>query len=182
MRNNVVLLGVTGGIAAYKSASLVSLLTQAGVDVRVIMTDSATRLVAPRTFQALSGNPVYTELFPQQGEAHPHIDLARQGDLLCIAPASANFIGKAANGIADDLLSTAYLAFNAPILFAPAMNGAMWQKKSVQRNVQTLFSDGVAFIGPEEGRFSCGESGVGRMAEAVQICDKIKEMLTCIKS
>ena len=173
----VVLLGVTGGIAAYKSAALTSLLTRAGVDVRVIMTQSATQLVAPRTFQALSNNPVYTEMFFNGSSAHPHIDLARQCDLMCVAPATANFLAKAANGLADDLLSTTVLAFAGPILVAPAMNETMWSKPAVKRNVKTLLKDGFIFIGPEKGRFSCGESGEGRMTEPEQILQRILDLL-----
>ncbi len=181
MTSPTVLLGITGGIAAYKSASLVSLLTQSSVSVRVIMTAAATQLVGARTFQALSGYPVFTELFPQQGASHPHIDLARHSDLLCVAPATANFLGKAANGLADDLLSTTYLAFEGPVILAPAMNGVMWNKKSVQRNVSLLREDGVKILGPEQGRFSCGESGIGRMSEPQDICAEILKTLAQIK-
>lgn len=172
----MVLLGVTGGIAAYKSAALVSLLTQSDLSVRVIMTHNAAELVGPRTFQALSGAPVFSDLFPGGGAAHPHIDLARKAAILCVAPATANFLAKAANGIADDLLSTTYLAFDGPVLMAPAMNGVMWAKPATQRNVKTLRDDGVRFIGPDEGRFSCGEEGVGRMSEPEHICREILKL------
>lgn len=178
----VILLGVTGGIAAFKAAALTSLLTRAGMDVRVVMTKNAAELVSPRTFQALSKNPVYTDMFSDDASAHPHIDLARQCSLMCIAPATANFLGKAANGIADDLLSTTVLAFGGPIILAPAMNETMWQKPAVKRNVKTLAKDGFLFVGPETGRLSCGESGVGRMAEPEQILQKIQDVLACIKS
>ncbi|MBR5162359.1 MAG: phosphopantothenoylcysteine decarboxylase [Thermoguttaceae bacterium] len=178
----VILLGVTGGIAAFKAAALTSLLTRAGMDVRVVMTKNAAELVSPRTFQALSKNPVYTDMFSDDSSAHPHIDLARQCSLMCVAPATANFLGKAANGIADDLLSTTVLAFNGPIILAPAMNETMWSKPAVKRNVKTLAKDGFLFVGPETGRLSCGESGVGRMAEPEQILQKIQDVLSCIKS
>ena len=178
----VILLGVTGGIAAFKAAALTSLLTRAGMDVRVVMTKNAAELVSPRTFQALSKNPVYTDMFSDDSSAHPHIDLARQYSLMCVAPATANFLGKAANGIADNLLSTTVLAFDGPIILAPAMNETMWQKPAVKRNVKTLTKDGFLFVGPETGRLSCGESGVGRMAEPEQILQKIQDVLSCIKS
>lgn len=171
-----VLLGVTGGIAAYKSAMLVSRLVQAEIDVSVIMTKSATELIGPKTFEALSDNPVRTQLFALDN-AHPHIELSRKADLMCVAPASANFLAKAAQGIADDLLSTVYLAFTGPVLFAPAMNNAMWEKAAVQRNVRQLMKDGVAFIGPDPGRLSCGESGTGRMSEPEQIFKRIIHLL-----
>ena len=183
MKNNpVILLGVTGGIAAFKAAALTSLLTRVGMNVRVIMTKNAAELVAPRTFQALSKNPVYTDMFSDDSAAHPHIDLARQCSLMCVAPATANFLGKAANGIADDLLSTTVLAFTGPIILAPAMNEAMWLKPAVKRNVKTLAKDGFLFVGPETGRLSCGDSGIGRMAEPEQILQKIQDVLSCIKS
>ncbi|MBR5711649.1 MAG: phosphopantothenoylcysteine decarboxylase [Thermoguttaceae bacterium] len=178
----VILLGVTGGIAAFKAAALTSLLTRAGMDVRVVMTKNAAELVSPRTFQALSKNPVYTDMFSDDSSAHPHIDIARQCCLMCVAPATANFLGKAANGIADDLLSTTVLAFDGPIILAPAMNEIMWQKPAVKRNVKTLAKDGFLFVGPETGRLSCGESGVGRMSEPEQILQKIQDVLSCIKS
>jgi len=176
MSSTTVLVGVTGGIAAFKAAALVSLLSQSGFTTRVIMTKHALELIAPRTFQALSGFPVYTDLFPQNGEAHPHIELARQASILCVVPATANFLAKAACGLADDLLSTTYLAFDGPILLAPAMNGVMWNKPATQRNVQTLKDDGALFIGPDTGRFSCGEQGVGRMSEPQEICQKLIEI------
>jgi len=169
-----VLLGITGGIAAYKSAALVSRLVQAGHGVSVIMTRSATQLVCPKTFEALSNRPVHTELFVP-GRIHAHIDLSRDADLFCVAPASANFLAKAATGIADDLLSTVYLSFVGPVLFAPAMNTAMWEKPAVQRNVKQLIQDGVQFIGPETGHLCCGDTGAGRMSEPEEIFKRIVE-------
>ena len=170
-----ILLGVTGGIAAYKSAVLVSRLVQADHEVSVIMTHSATQLVCPKTFEALSGKPVNTELFVP-GRAHAHIELGREADLFCVAPASANYLAKAAVGIADDLLSTVYLSFVGSVLFAPAMNAAMWEKPAVQRNVRQLMKDGVQFIGPEAGHLSCGETGAGRMSEPEEIFKRISQM------
>ena len=171
-----ILLGVTGGIAAYKSAMIVSRLTQKGIGVTVVMTRSATKLVAPQTFEALSGRPVRYSVFGSN-MSHAHIELARSADLFCIAPATANILAKAAHGIADDLVSTLILSFDKPILFAPAMNSEMWKKPSVRRNVKQLQDDGMLFIGPESGHLSCGEAGVGRMAEPEIIIEKILQEL-----
>ena len=167
-----ILLGVTGGIAAYKSATIVSRLAQRGIGVTVVMTRSATKLVAPQTFEALSGRPVQYSVFGAK-MSHAHIDLARPADLFCIAPATANILAKAAHGIADDLVSTLILSFDKPILFAPAMNSVMWNKPAVQRNVQQLRDDGMFFIGPKAGHLSCGEAGVGRMTEPEKIVETI---------
>ena len=176
MQGREILLGVTGGIAAYKAAMLASKLVQSGVGVTVIMTRSATELVHPRTFEALTGRPVRTEVFDAT-KIHAHIELAREAELLCIAPATANILGKMAGGIADDLLSTVYLSFRGPVVVAPAMNCAMWEKKAVQRNVVQLQSDGVVFVGPESGRLSCGEIGMGRMAEPEHILHVLQATL-----
>ena len=154
MKGRELLIGVTGGIAAYKTAALVSQLVQAGAGVTVVMTRSATRLVGPKTFEALTGRPVGTRVFGPGG--HPHIELAEKADLLCIAPATANILAKAACGLADDLLSTLLLSFSGPVLMAPAMNSLMWEKPAVQRNVAQLRADGVVLIDPEEGYLSCG--------------------------
>jgi len=167
-----ILLGVTGGIAAYKSATIVSRLMQRGIGVTVVMTRSATKLVAPQTFEALSGRPVQYSVFGAK-MSHAHIDLARPADLFCIAPATANILAKAAHGIADDLVSTLILSFDKPIVFAPAMNSAMWNKPVVRRNIQQLQADGCFFIGPEAGHLSCGETGVGRMTEPEKIVETI---------
>ncbi|MGL6196207.1 MAG: flavoprotein [Thermoguttaceae bacterium] len=169
-----ILIGVTGGIAAYKTANLVSRLVQEGFGVTVVMTESATHLVGPQTFEALSGRPVYTELFHSK-RSHTHIELSRAADIMCVAPATANFLAKAALGIADDLLSTIYLSFSGKVFIAPAMNSTMWEKPSVQRNVKQLKEDGITFIGPEAGHLSCGESGAGRMSEPEQIFKMIKK-------
>ncbi len=172
-----ILLGVSGGIAAYKAAALVSRLVQHGFGVSVVMTPSATELVAPKTFEALSGRPVRSSVF-HTDRIHAHIELAREADLFCIAPATANILGKAANGIADDLLSTLILSFDGPLLLAPAMNESMWSKSAVQRNVGLLIEDGAILIGPEPGRMSCGEIGLGRMSEPEKIFEKICEILS----
>ncbi|MDR0392084.1 MAG: phosphopantothenoylcysteine decarboxylase [Planctomycetaceae bacterium] len=172
-----ILFGVSGGIAAYKSAMVVSHLVKQGFGVTVVMTNSATKLVSPKTFEALSGRPVQTSVF-RANHIHPHIELAREADLFCIAPATANILAKAANGIADDLLSTLILSFDKTLLFAPAMNTTMWNKPPVQRNIKQLVEDGALIIGPASGRLSCGETGIGRMVEPEQIISEINRLIT----
>lgn len=174
MKNREILIGVTGGIAAYKTATLVSRLMQAGAGVSVVMTRSAVQLVAPRTFEALSGRPTQVDMFAPD-RIHPHIELAQQADVFCIAPATANIIAKAATGIADDLLSTILLSFDGPILMAPAMNTVMWEKPSVQRNIRHIREDGILLIGPESGYLSCGQVGAGRMSEPDVIFKAIQD-------
>ena len=169
-----ILLGVSGGIAAYKSAELVRLLKKQGVEVQVVMTQSAIQFISPLTFQALSGNPVHTELLDADVEnAMGHISLARWADVLLIVPATANTIAKLAHGLADDLLSTLYLAATCPVVVAPAMNQAMWNKVVTQENIQTLRRHGVKVIGPEQGDQACGETGYGRMTEPTAICAQL---------
>lgn len=180
MKGREVLIGVTGGIAAYKTAALVSRLVQAGAGVTVVMTRAARHLVAPKTFQALSGRPVATAIFG--GGAHPHIELATAAELICVAPATANVLAKAACGLADDLLSTLLLSFAGPILLAPAMNSVMWQKPAVQRNLARLKDDGFVIIDPEEGYLSCGMRGPGRMAEPERIFEEIARQLEKLQS
>ncbi len=175
MKGHELLIGVAGGIAAYKTASLVSRLVQAGAGVTVVMTRSATHLIAPATFEALSGRPVYDRVFGRR--SHPHIELASEAELLCIAPATANILAKAACGLADDLLSTILLSFDGPVLMAPAMNSRMWAKPAVQRNVAQLRADGVVLLDPEEGYLSCGTRGPGRMAEPETIFQAIRKGL-----
>jgi phosphopantothenoylcysteine decarboxylase/phosphopantothenate--cysteine ligase len=166
-----ILLGISGGIAAYKAAELVRLLRAANAEVRVVMTAAAIQFIQPLTFQALSGHPVHIELLDSETEnAMGHIHLARWADVLLIAPATANFIAKCSHGLADDLLSTLYLAANCPIYFAPSMNQAMWQKAVVRENVLKLRGHGVLMIGPETGHQACGETGPGRMADPQDIC------------
>ncbi|MDO4551570.1 MAG: flavoprotein [Planctomycetia bacterium] len=177
MEGREILIGVTGGIAAYKSAILVSRLTQAGAGVSVVMTESAQELITPRTFQALTGRPVRVKMF-EAPEPFPHLTPARKADIFCIVPATANILGKAACGIADDLVSTLILAFSGPILFAPAMNTEMWGKPAVQRNVRQLIQDGCIFVPPQEGHLACGETGTGRMADPEKIFEKISKILS----
>jgi len=173
MNGRELLVGVTGGIAAYKTAALVSKLVQAGAGVSVVMTSSATKLVGPKTFEALTGRPVQTRMFGTGAGAHPHIELAEAAELLCVAPATANLLAKAAVGLADDLLSTLLLSFDGPVVMAPAMNTRMWEKPAVQRNVEQLRTDGVVLIEPEEGYLSCGTRGPGRMASPEKIIEVI---------
>jgi len=165
-----ILLGVTGGIAAYKTAVLLRLLQKNGADVQVVMTRGATEFVTPLTFQALSGKVVHTELLDLKTEsAMGHIELARWADVILIAPASANFIARVANGYADDLLSTLCLAADVPILVAPAMNQQMWLNAATQENLEKLKTRDVAILGPVEGDQACGENGPGRMLEAEEL-------------
>ena len=169
--NRHILLGVSGGIAAYKSAELVRLLRKQGAEVRVVMTQSAMQFISPLTLQALSGNPVHSELLDADAEnAMGHISLARWADLLLIAPTTANLIAKLSHGLADDLLSTLYLAATCPVYVAPAMNQAMWTKAVTQENITKLLRHGVMIIGPEQGDQACGETGFGRMSEPTAIC------------
>lgn len=165
-----IVLGVTGGIAAYKSCELIRLLRKDGVDVQVVMTEAATQFVTPVTMQALSGQPVFTDQWDRRMPNNmAHIELSRGADALLIAPASADAIAKIAHGLADDLLTTMVLARNCPLLVAPAMNVEMWRNAATQRNLQTLIGDGVHVLGPGSGEQACGEVGDGRMLEAAQL-------------
>ena len=175
MNGRELVIGVTGGIAAYKTAALVSRLVQAGAGVSVVMTRSATKLVGPKTFEALSGRPVRIGTFGRG--AHPHIELANAAELVCVAPATANLLAKAAHGLGDDLLSTLLLSFDGPIVLAPAMNSRMWAKPAVQRNCRQLRDDGFVLIDPEEGYLSCGAVGPGRMASPEKIFQVIADAL-----
>lgn len=168
------LLGVTGGIAAYKSAELVRLLKSEGWEVRVAMTPAATRFVAPLTFQALSGQPVLLDPWQADtADGMDHIGAARKANVILVAPASADFLARLACGAADDLLATLCLARTCPLAVAPAMNPAMWNHPATQRNVQQLREDGVAVFGPDQGGTACGEEGFGRMAEPVALVEAL---------
>ena len=161
-----ILLGVTGGVAAYKSAELVRLLQKQGATVQVVMTEAATHFVGPVTFQALSGRPVFTSQWDTRIDNNmAHIDLVRAADAVLIAPASADCLAKLAHGLADDLLTTLVLARDCPLLVAPAMNRQMWENPATQRNVAQLTTDGITVLGPAEGEQACGETGAGRMLE-----------------
>ncbi|TGB04894.1 bifunctional phosphopantothenoylcysteine decarboxylase/phosphopantothenate--cysteine ligase CoaBC [Halobacillus salinus] len=173
-----IVLGVSGGIAAYKAAALTSKLVQAGAEVKVIMTPSAKNFVAPTTFQALSRNPVYTDTFDEQDPSQiQHIDVADWADLFLLAPATANLIGKLANGLADDMLSTTLLATEAPVYIAPAMNVHMYSHPAVLKNMHQLDQWGFRFIEPGEGYLACGYVGKGRLEEPLTIVEVLeKEM------
>jgi phosphopantothenoylcysteine decarboxylase/phosphopantothenate--cysteine ligase len=177
LSNRRILLGITGGIAAYKSAELTRLLVKVGADVRVVMTQAATEFITPLTLQALSGNRVHTTLLDAEAEAGMgHIELARWPDLIVIAPTSANFIAKLADGRADDILSTLVLATKAPIAIAPAMNQAMWSNTATQTNLQILAQRGMHIFGPAAGEQACGDVGLGRMLEPGEIATLCSEL------
>lgn len=170
LNNRNVLLCVSGGIAVYKACALTSKLVQAGANVKVIMTESACRFVSPLTFQALSRHEVYTDTFKEQNPSViSHIDAADWADLIIVAPATANVIGKLANGIADDMLTTTLLAATAPVWIAPAMNVHMYDHPAVKRNISVLYQDGYRFIEPSEGYLACGYVGKGRLEEPENI-------------
>jgi len=179
LSNKKVLLGITGGIAAYKSAELVRLLIKAGAEVRVVMTPSAQKFVQPLTYQALSGHRVYIDLFDAEAEsAMDHIELARWCDLLLVAPASADFLGKMNAGYADNLLLTLCLASSQPVAVAPAMNQQMFANPATQQNIKQLDAKQVLLWGPAEGEQACGDVGLGRMLEAQQLLDKVLQHLS----
>ena len=164
------LLGITGGIAAYKAAELTRLLVKAGADVRIAMTEAATHFIGTATLQALSGQPVWTDLWDARvNDAMGHIELSRDRELILVAPASADFMAKLAHGLADDLLSTLCVARRCPLMVAPAMNVEMWQNAATARNAETLRADGVTIVGPASGGQACGEMGMGRMTEPADI-------------
>ena len=170
-----ILLGLTGGIAAYKAGELSRLLGNAGCDVRVVMTEAATRFITPVTMQALTGQTVWTDLWdPRIPDNMSHIELSRDRDLILVAPASADFLAKAAYGLAGDLLSTLVMARRCGLMVAPAMNVEMWDNAATQRNVLTLMGDGVAFAGPTAGDQACGETGMGRMMEPAHIVAEVE--------
>jgi phosphopantothenoylcysteine decarboxylase/phosphopantothenate--cysteine ligase len=175
LKGKKILLGMTGGIAAYKAAELSRVLRRAGCDVRVAMTEAATRFVTPVTLQALTGQPVWTDLWdPRVGDNMSHIELSRDRDLILVAPASADFLAKVAHGLADDLLSTLVLARRCGLMLAPAMNVEMWENPATQRNVRTLRADGSVFAGPAAGDQACGEVGMGRMMEPGGIAAEVE--------
>ncbi len=175
MASHKIILGVTGGIAAYKAAELTRLLVKDDFDVQVVMTESASQFIAPLTFQALSGKEVLTSLWKSNtSNGMSHIELSRNYDLIVIAPASANFLAKLTHGFADDLLSSLCLARTCPIAIAPAMNLHMWTNQATQRNVSQLQKDGVIFFGPDSGEQACGDIGLGRMLDTEELFKSIK--------
>ncbi|WP_284450332.1 bifunctional phosphopantothenoylcysteine decarboxylase/phosphopantothenate--cysteine ligase CoaBC [Spongiibacter tropicus] len=172
LSNRHILLGISGGIAAYKSAELVRRLKDHGADVRVVMTAAAMEFITPLTLQALSGNPVHTTLLDPEAEAGMgHIELARWADLILVAPASADLMARLANGRGDDLLTTLCLATPAPVALAPAMNQGMWRDPATQANIEILRERGIALFGPAAGEQACGDVGPGRMLEAEQLAE-----------
>lgn len=174
-----ILLGVTGGVAAYKAAELTRQLIKAGATVRVAMTEAATRFVAPATFQALSGQAVFVDAWDERvPNLMPHIELSREADAMLVAPATADFLAKVVQGRADDLLSTLVLARDCPLLVAPAMNRQMWDNPATQRNVAQLAADGIAVLGPDEGVQACGETGFGRMLEPEVLVEEVIAFFT----
>lgn len=174
----MIVVGVTGSIAAYKAADLVSKLVKADYDVFVVMTENARQFIGAVTFQTLSHNPVMSSVFDEKESWRPgHIDLADRADLLLIAPATANSIAKLAVGMADDPIGEIALATLAPVLVAPAMNGKMWMHAATKANVETLRTRGVQFIGPEEGMLACGYNGVGRLWNVDGIVERVAEVL-----
>jgi phosphopantothenoylcysteine synthetase/decarboxylase len=182
-----ILLGVSGGIAAYKAVDLASKLTAAGASVKTVMTDAACELIGPKSFEAVTQSAVFTNLWtmPEEYEVG-HISLVDRADIIVVAPATANIIGKIANGICDDLLSTTLCAATELIksgaaLLAPAMNNNMWTNKAVQRNVKTVKQMGFKLIGPVKGRLACGTAGIGRMAEPQDIIKALEKIASKIK-
>ncbi len=174
-----IVLGITGGIAAYKAAELTRELQRKGFDVQVVMTRAAGSLVTPATFQALSGKPVFSDLWdPRIADNMGHIELSRGKEAIVVAPATADFLAKIANGLADDLLSTLCLARECPLLVAPAMNRQMWDNPATRRNVERLLRDGVNILGPGRGDQACGEVGLGRMLEPQEIAEAVVMQLS----
>ncbi len=177
LNNRHIVLGITGGIAAYKAAELVRRLKERGADVHVVMTEAAREFITPLTLQALSGNPVHTSLLDPEAEAAMgHIELARWADLLLVAPASADFLAQLAGGHAGNLLSTLWLACQSHKAIAPAMNQAMWADPATQRNLASLAEAGAHVFGPAAGEQACGDVGLGRMLEAVQLADAAEDL------
>ena len=164
MRRFKVVLGVTGSVAAYKAADVASRLKEKGADIFCVMTKEAAEFITPLTLRSISGNKVHTSMFDENEEWIAHISLAQEADLLLIAPATANIIGKLANGIADDLLTCIALATRSPMLLAPAMNTSMYESRAVQENILRLKKFGMKFIGPKSGRLACGSIGLGHIA------------------
>jgi len=178
LQGREIIIGVSGGIAAYKTADLVSKLAQTGAAVQVVMTEAATHFVGTATFQALTGRRVATHVLGDGDyPLGAHVELAHKSCLLCVAPATADYMAKAAHGHADDLLTTLTLAFTGTVLLAPAMNVDMWANPAVRRNQKILENDGVHFVGPETGWLSCRREGAGRMAEPAAILAKIETLV-----
>lgn len=178
LTNRHILIGITGGIAAYKAAELTRLFIGAGAEVRVVLTDAGAEFITPLTLQALSGNPVHQSLLdPEAEQGMGHIELARWADLIIVAPATADFMARFSSGMANDLLTTVCLATDAPIALAPAMNQAMWRDPRTQQNLESLLSQGVNIFGPGSGEQACGDTGPGRMLEPTQIMQACADLI-----
>ncbi len=178
-KNKSLVLGITGGIAAYKTAELVRLLIKSNIDVQVVMTESATKFITPMTMQALSGKPVFVGMWDEGIDSGmPHIELSRHADAILIAPCTAEFVAKLLHGRADDLLSTLCLARDCPLLVAPAMNKQMWENPATQRNFTQLAADNISIFGPGNGEQACGETGDGRMLEVTELLTHLKAHFT----
>lgn len=179
LNDKAILLGISGGIAAYKCCELVRLINAAGASVRVVMTKAAAHFVTPLTLQTLSGNPVYQDMFSLTSENEiGHVSLADKSDAVLIAPATADIIAKIAHGICDDLLTTIVSATKAPVILAPSMNSNMWENPITQKNVSFLKELGYAFIEPEEGELACGHEGKGRLSDPKAILDSLNRLLS----
>ena len=178
-----VLLGVTGAVAVYKAVDLASKLTAAGASLRTVMTENACRFVTPKSFEAVTNSPVYTSMWTGIGEFNiEHVNLTDWADIVAVVPATANTIGKMANGICDDLLSSILCAcWQKPILIAPAMNTNMWTNPAVRQNIKTLTGRGIELIGPEKGRLACGTEGIGRLSEPQDILKQIEQIASKLK-
>ena len=177
LKGKTIVIGVCGGIAAYWAAEIIGALRYEEADIHVIMTENAARFITPLSLQTLSNNKVVTNMFELPVELDiGHITYARKADLILVAPATANFIGKIANGIADDMLTATIMATKAPVLMAPAMNAEMWDNRIVQKNVKELKRYGYYFVSPEYGKMACGGMGVGRLAKIESIIDKLAEL------
>jgi len=187
LKNSRIVLSVSGGVAAYKAVDLASKLTAAGATVKTVMTDNACQLIRPKSFEAVTGQQVYTSLWDAGGEYEiHHVSLAEWADIVIVAPATANIIGKIANGICDDLSSTILCAAtkqikSAAALLAPAMNNNMWNNPAVQRNIKTIKAMGFQLTGPEKGRLACGTQGIGRMSEPQDILKAVEKIASKIK-
>jgi len=178
-----IVLGISGGIAAYKSCDLTRMLVKNGANVHVVLTEAAKKFVTPLTLQTLSGNPVYQDMFSLIEEKDiGHISLAEQADLILVAPATANIIAKVANGICDDLLTTVICASNAPVLFAPSMNTNMWENLITQKNIRALKEFNYKFIEPESGELACGTEGKGRLPELERIISCVEDVVMTSRS
>ncbi len=179
-----ILLGVSGGAAAYKAVDLGSRLAAAGAHVKTVMTENACRLVGPKSFEAVTGGSVFTSLWQQGGEySIEHINLADWAQIVVVAPATANIIGKIANGVCDEILSTILcVCWRKPVLLAPAMNEKMWNNPAVARNIKTIKEMGFEITGPAKGRLACGDEGMGRMSEPGEILEAIEKIASKIKS